>query len=202
MEDRKLNEKESLELIARMIQNTRRNLDAGSGNMFLIWGYVCALVTLDIWVGIYFTDNQVWLWGFWAIPVLGWLLSWRLLRKRRLEERVKDYGSRTLMMLWIYMGVICFIVASYATVYQRYEMILPLCGLVTSIGSLATGIFVRYKNWALPGCGVGVAVALIAIMEEVDPLYAFALVAIFSLIIPGHALNRMARKEAKEVSHV
>lgn len=35
MEDRKLNEKESLELITQMIRNTRRNLDAGSGNMFL-----------------------------------------------------------------------------------------------------------------------------------------------------------------------
>ena len=40
MEDRKLNEKESLELITQMIQNTRRNLDAGGGNMFLLWGYV------------------------------------------------------------------------------------------------------------------------------------------------------------------
>ncbi len=40
MEDRKLNEKESLELITQMIRNTRRNLDAGSGNMFLLWGYV------------------------------------------------------------------------------------------------------------------------------------------------------------------
>lgn len=38
MEDKKLNEKESLELIAQMIQNTRRNLDEGSGNMFLVWG--------------------------------------------------------------------------------------------------------------------------------------------------------------------
>lgn len=139
MGDRKLNEKESLELIAQMIQNTRRNLGVGSGNMFLIWGYVCAFVTLAVWAGIYFTDNQAWLWGFWAIPVLGWLLSWRLQRRHRQEERVKDYGSQTLMMLWIYMGVICFVVASYATV---------------------------------------------------------------SLIIPGHALNRMARKEAKEVSHV
>ena len=37
MEDRKLNEKESLELITQMIRNTRRNLDAGSGNMFLLW---------------------------------------------------------------------------------------------------------------------------------------------------------------------
>ena len=43
MEDKKLNEKESLELITQMIQNTRRNLDTGSGNMFLVWGYVSVL---------------------------------------------------------------------------------------------------------------------------------------------------------------
>ena len=48
MEDRKLNEKESLELITQMIRNTRRNLDAGSGNMFLLWGYVCVLLTLVV----------------------------------------------------------------------------------------------------------------------------------------------------------
>lgn len=43
MEDRKLNEKESLELITQMIRNTRWNLDAGSGNMFFIVG-VCLCV--------------------------------------------------------------------------------------------------------------------------------------------------------------
>lgn len=46
MKDKELNEKESLELIARMIRNTRRNLDTGSGNSFLVWGYVGVLVTL------------------------------------------------------------------------------------------------------------------------------------------------------------
>ena len=48
MEDKKLNEKESLELITQMIQNTRQNLDTGSGNMFLVWGYVSVLVTLTV----------------------------------------------------------------------------------------------------------------------------------------------------------
>ena len=52
MEDRKLSEKESLELITRMIQNTRRNLDAGGGNMFLVWGYVGELVTLAVLVAL------------------------------------------------------------------------------------------------------------------------------------------------------
>lgn len=45
MEDKELNEQESLKLITQMIQNTRRNLDTGSGNMFLLWGYVSAIVT-------------------------------------------------------------------------------------------------------------------------------------------------------------
>ena len=36
MEDRKLNEKESLELIAQMIRNTRRNLDAGKQTILLL----------------------------------------------------------------------------------------------------------------------------------------------------------------------
>ena len=48
MEDKELNEQESLKLITQMIQNTRRNLDTGSGNMFLLWGYVSAIVTLVV----------------------------------------------------------------------------------------------------------------------------------------------------------
>lgn len=57
MKDKELNEKESLELIARMIRNTRRNLDTGSGNSFLVWGYVGVLVTLAVWAGVTFTGN-------------------------------------------------------------------------------------------------------------------------------------------------
>ena len=37
MEDRELNEKESLELITRMIQNSKKNLQVGRGNQFLLW---------------------------------------------------------------------------------------------------------------------------------------------------------------------
>ena len=35
MEEKKLSEKESLELISRMIQTTRENMQVGSGNQFL-----------------------------------------------------------------------------------------------------------------------------------------------------------------------
>lgn len=43
MEERKLNEKESLELIAQMIQNTKNRLETNCGMPFLFWGYTTPL---------------------------------------------------------------------------------------------------------------------------------------------------------------
>lgn len=102
MEDKKLNEKESLELITQMIQNTRRNLDTGSGNMFLVWGYVSVLVTLTVLAGVYFTKNPLWMWGFWGIPVIGYLLTFLLMRKR--QKMVKSYIDKILVQVWRMFG--------------------------------------------------------------------------------------------------
>ena len=46
MNDRVLNEKESLELIAQMIQNTKSRMTLNSGAPFLIWGYTTIIVSL------------------------------------------------------------------------------------------------------------------------------------------------------------
>lgn len=38
MEDRKLSEKESLDIITQMINSSKRNMKVGSGNVLLYWG--------------------------------------------------------------------------------------------------------------------------------------------------------------------
>ena len=103
MEDKELNEQESLKLITQMIQNTRRNLDTGSGNMFLLWGYVSAIVTLVVFAGIYWTRNPVWMWGFWGIPVIGYLLSYILMRRK--GKPVKLYIDKVLNEVWQVLGI-------------------------------------------------------------------------------------------------
>ena len=47
MEERKLDTRESMELISRMIQNTRNRLENHAGRPFLVWGYTCLLYTSD-----------------------------------------------------------------------------------------------------------------------------------------------------------
>ena len=49
MEEKKLTERESLELISQMIRSTRENMEVGSGNQFLAWGYFSALLSVLFW---------------------------------------------------------------------------------------------------------------------------------------------------------
>ncbi|MDY5239295.1 MAG: hypothetical protein SPH57_12655 [Bacteroides helcogenes] len=195
-----MNEKESLELIAQMIQNTRKNLDAGSGNMFLLWGYVSALIALVVFAGVYFTKNPVWMWGFWGIPVVGYTLSYFLLWKQ--QKPVRTYVDKVLADAWKYLGVLCMVFVVGATYTNTFETILPLCAILLSVGSIFTGAVIRQTSFfALPGLGVVLGMNMFFDVWDKTASYfillEFALVVIFSMIIPGHILNNKVRKEIK-----
>ena len=195
MEDRKITEQESLELISQMIQNTRRNLDAGSGNMFLLWGYIGTIATLVVCAGVYFTKDPSWMWGFWGIPVIGIPLGIYLEHKS--QKRAKAYSDKVLTEIWRIMGGLCMA----ATCMKQFEFILPLGTLIMSLGSIITGIIVRYKAFylfSLIGLAIGLYMMLAAMVEDAPTytsLLCFAVAAVFAMIIPGHMLNIAAKKE-------
>lgn len=203
MEDRKLNEKESLELITQMIRNTRRNLDAGSGNMFLLWGYVCVLLTLVVWAGVGLTQNSAWMWGFWGIPVVGYLLSYIFMRRK--DKPVSLYIDKVLNELWQFMGIVCLAVALMAAYFHAFEVILPLCAILLSLGSIFTGVLIRYTRFSGLS-SMGVLLGLRMLFEVWDKssflqiLPEFVLVVILAMIIPGHILNYKAKRENKNKS--
>ena len=197
MEDKKLNEKESLELITQMIQNTRRNLDTGSGNMFLVWGYVSVLVTLTVLAGVYFTKNPLWMWGFWGIPVIGYLLTFLLMRKR--QKMVKSYIDKILVQVWRMFGLICMIFVLMATDLERYEVILPMGAIVMSMGSIITGCIIRYTTFFIfPAMGLmwGMKSFFDALNSGTSyvSLVWFTGVVVFAMIVPGHILNAKCKK--------
>ena len=51
MEEKTLNERESLEIITRMIQETKNKLEVGDGNILLIWGYVWLSLSMPCFYG-------------------------------------------------------------------------------------------------------------------------------------------------------
>lgn len=201
MEEKKLNEKESLELITRMIQNTRRNLDTGSGNIFLVWGYVGSLLTLVVLAGVYFTKNPGWMWGFWGIPVIGYLLTYLLMRNR--QKAAKSYIDKVLMQVWMILGLVCMMIVLMATNTERFEVILPLCAVVMSLGSIITGCIIRYTMFLVfpvLGLVLGIKSLFDALTQGTSyvSLLWFVAIVVFAMIIPGHILNYRARKENRK----
>lgn len=72
MEERKINEKESLELISQMIKNTQQKLEKHNGMPFLVWGYAAVFVSVLIWALLKNSQDYHWQFLWFLIPVIGY----------------------------------------------------------------------------------------------------------------------------------
>ena len=61
MEDRKLSEKESLDIITQMINSSKRKHESREA-MFVYWGYFTVLLSVVISSLILCTQNYIWSW--------------------------------------------------------------------------------------------------------------------------------------------
>ena len=71
MEEKKITEQESLELIARMIELTKENLEVGRGNQFLYFGYFAFVLSIVVFACVKLTQNNHFS-GLWWLMFLCW----------------------------------------------------------------------------------------------------------------------------------
>ena len=200
MEDKELNEKESLELITRMIQNSRKNLQmAGFGNQFLLWGYLCTVVPLAIFVMLTVTRNQDWNYLFLLIPGVGFpvLARQNLKRDRAL---VKTYTDNVLDKIWRVLFGAGVATATFVSVYfGNLAVMLPIVLICCAIGTAITGEILKNKWMSNAGLwsfclGVCILAKPTASPEGWYPQYLiFAICFVCMFVIPGHRLNREAK---------
>ena len=196
MEDRKLNEQESLELIARMIQNTRRNLVVKSGNIFLIWGYLCAVMALLIYGVIMLTQNPVWNWLWFLIPAIGYpIMYWQ--RKNEVRP-VLTFTDKVLTQIWQVTGQYGIAIGILVCLYfQTMLLLLPLILILCSLSTCMTGCLIGDK-WMRNSASFTLTVGIVMLSHVIISPYQnlqyllFAICFIIMMVIPGHRLNREA----------
>ncbi len=103
MEERKLTEKESLEVITSMISRTKERYMMGDGNIMLMWGYLILTVTALIWILIATTHNQQWNWLWFAIWI-GGIITPIMSRKKQIKSGVKSYSDKIMSRIWSTVG--------------------------------------------------------------------------------------------------
>ena len=191
MEERQLNEKESLELIARMIQNTQRKLEKGNGMPFLVWGYTTIVVSLLVWYFLSATGDYRIHYLWFLIPVVAGPIMFILLRKN--EKGVKTYIDRIVGYVWIVMGLTGFMMSVTAMFFWNLPILFIIILLMGS-GTAITGLVIRFVPIAVAGF-TGILLSLACLFTQgLDQILVFAALFLVMMVIPGHILYAKGRR--------
>lgn len=209
MEEKKITEKESLELISQMIQQTQQKIAVGAGMPFIAWGVIMIVVSTVIGSGILFTDNGLWMWGYFAIPVLGFAYNYANKRRTKKTEKpqMKTYIEENLQHVW---KCISFILLVYPLIILVLRTNEPKAWIgmyflgvfMPTIGSFITGLMLKirhfsyYINLPLSMCLFLLSDLFINNVMTNKYNFLFALITFFSLVIPGIIINKEARKNS------
>lgn len=196
MEDKILNEKESLELISRMIKNSKKNLQAGSGNMLLLWGYLCAVTSIVIYVLFTLTGSPAWNWLWLVMLAAGIAVD---MRQKKNVKPVSTYLDKVLAAVWQTVGGLGTAAAFVLCVqWGQMMLMLPSILIIFALGVCITGNILEDK-W-MRNAGIFCFALGIGTLAQpsmwISPYIIFAVCFVLMMIIPGHRLNREAKREA------
>lgn len=188
MEDRKLNEAESLDLIATMIKNARTNQRARINcNIILLWGYVAVILSLIVWViklyNLFSYSSFLWL----LIPAICFPITKYMLSKDK--TGITSYIDRSIYYITILFVVIC-TTSGLATFIMDFPALF-IEGLLACIWMVIMGILLKSKPIIWGGIiGAVVSHTLLFIPDMISQIPLFALIFVISIIIPGHLFKK------------
>lgn len=205
MEERQLNEKESLELITQMINSSKKNMKVGQGNIMLIWGYFTTILSVCLFTLISLTHNFMWSWGWMFLFLLWPAIAYK---QNQNTPRVVTYTDKVISQVWqvigwmfgftfITIGIVEYLFIGYAD----FIIMLPLSLIYSGLGISITGIIIQ-ERWMIysPLVAFILAIYMLTIISMGKNavllwyLY-FGLAFVFMMIIPGHIVNHKAKKE-------
>jgi len=190
MKDKILNEKESLELISRMIQNSQQKIKAGNGLTFLIFGYTTLFVSILVYYLLKTTHNNLYNLVWLGIPIIGFSFLY-FLRKDK-PKYSKTYIDRLINTVWTVIGSSLFLV-SFTAGFTRIP-VLAILILLLGIATTITGLVIRFKPVVIGGILGMASFVLPFIMFGYEQALIYGVCVFVMMVIPGHILNYKASK--------
>lgn len=207
MEEKRITEKESLEIITEMISKTRDRY-LGDGSILLMWGYLTVAVTVAVWILLDATHDDMWNWLWLLIPIVGSISTPVMVRRQQSRCGVKNYSDKVISKIWSVVGFSTVVPIMFCLAFQliynidAWSMMLAYVLILVPFAEIAQGIILK-ERILMSGGAMGLLTGiftLCCIAGWVDlgahwflPLFMAAFFAM--MIIPGHMLNLRARRQ-------
>lgn len=189
MKNTNLTTEENLALIARSIKQTKNNLYE-QRFYYLFWGWLVLATSLAhfllAYIEIMVKPYLVWpvLMGAGFIISLGYGYA-----SSRKTGRVESLLDRSLKHLWVILGV-SFFIGSWI-VSQAYQTDpLPIIALLVGIGTLISGLQMRFKPLLWGGICFWIAAVVSIYTTPLQSLLLYDFCIIVGYLIPGYMLKK------------
>lgn len=191
MEDKVLNEKESLELISQMIRNTQQKLKDGNGKPFLIFGYVTVLIFILVYSLIKTTHNNLYNLAWLGIPLVGFLLLY--FSKKKEDKYYKTYIDRIISNIWFVIVSAVFLISFLAFFIQI--PVLSILILLLGIGTALTGLRIKFQPVIICGILGMFSCILPFLVNGYEQVLIFGLCIFTMMLIPGYILHSKSKNQ-------
>lgn len=175
-----MNPEDGLNIIRRMMSDTRRSVLQQSYIPFLTWGGSTVVVSMIVYFVEKCSGNTLGYFLWYLLPVLGISLTKALVPRRKM---VRTGISTSLKSIWWMLTIllVCFSVTSYFVQFNILFFIL----LLLSVGSYVTGAVIAYpflQYSSVAGFAVSFLLLLISGISQI-PIFAAAIAVM--MIVPG-----------------
>lgn len=204
MEEKRLTEHESINIIATMISRTKERY-IGDGNIMLLWGWLTILVTCLVWLMLALTRNPAWNWLWFLIPVVGGIATPIMAKKSEYKRGVTTYSDKISSQIWLTVGIIAIVCTIICLGFgimgiRVWTLMFIYALIIVPFAEIAQGLIVREKSLIAGGaCGVVIGLFTTSCLICDIPLFAYWFLPMYILafacmmLIPGYIINHKAR---------
>ena len=189
----KMSEKESIELIASMINKAKGRVNE-TGTLYLLWGWLILFCCIIQFIGLHFFNyiNSYYIW------FSTWILlfyQFFYIGKRKNVSKVKTYTGEINGFVWLVFFICLMLVIFIASYLKKYEMINPVILVLYGMPTFLSGIILKFKALIIGGiCCWILSILSVFILGDYQLLLVSAAV-ISAWIIPGYILKQNFKKE-------
>lgn len=180
-----MTEKESLELISKMINTAKSQIDKHSAFFFLLWGYLVVAASL-----LHYSLCVFWnLWKYapyaWMLMFIGVIVSIPYSRYMRKKQRITTYLGRITGYLWIGYGI------SIASLFFAKDFgvyFTPVILLFVAFAIFISGITFKFKPLIVGAIICWICAIITFRFQAMEQLLINAFAITAGYIIPGHLI--------------
>ena len=187
-EEKLMTERESLELIASMINKAKNNFSE-RGLLYLIWGWVILFCCITSFVGAHFFHNDK-VYYVWLLVYL--VINFQILymRRSRKSQKLKTYTGEINAFVWLVFAICLILVIFICNVFHRYEIINPMLLVLYGMPTFLSGIILKFKPLVIGAVSCWVLATISPFINMDFQVLLIAMAVIVAWIVPGYLLKQ------------